>query len=257
MSNFLNNCIVQLFDHIEAKCGIKLVTFTDKDLQGQQGQGSDKQGYMVDYNNKGNGTVYKYLYDPGLSFNFRFHQYLADINFVYHNKPWVTLMFSTGAVKPLTYVLSHKYEGIQYVTKPDADDNTGEDIVPYKTRRVSVPMQIAIVSNNISYLYENLEKMASYFDRFINFPYNQTIRYDGKNVMQWQCIGQCTNITQSEVSKLDTETRGTIVTATFNFNLIHWITDAPETPLHLLEKIILEVRDGSVDGPLITTEIIE
>lgn len=251
MTNFLNNCIVQLFDHIESKCGIKLVTFTDRDLAGSKP--SDRQDYMIDYNNKAKGTVYKYLYDPGLSFNFRFHQYLADINFVHHDKPWITLMFSTGPVKPLTYVLSHKYEGIQYVFKPD----DSQDIIPYKTRRVSVPMQIAFVSNNISYLYENLEKIASYFDRFINFPYNQTIRYDGKNVMQWQCIGQCTNITPADVSKLDTETRGTIVTATYNFNLVHWITDAPETPLHILEKIILELREDTVDGKLIDLYIIE
>ena len=251
MTNYINNCIVQLLDYIEATCGLKFVTFTDRDLVGSSSYG--KQQYMASYNAGAKGTVYKYLYDPGLSFNFRFHQYLADINFVHHDKPWVTLMFSTGAVKPLTYVLSHKYEGIQYVLKPDNTD----DIIPYKTRRVSVPMQIALISNNISYLYENLEKMASYFDRFINFPYHQTIRYDGKNVMQWQCIGQCTNITPVDVAKLDTETRGTIVTATYNFNLIHWITDAPETPLNLLEKIILEVRAETVDGPLIHTEIIE
>ena len=75
--------------------------------------------------------------------------------------------------------------------------------------------------------------------------------------MQWQVVGQCTNIIQSDVAKLDTESRGTIATATYNFNLIHWITDAPEAPLNLLKKVILEVRDKDVDGPLIATHITE
>ena len=60
-----------------------------------------------------------------------------------------------------------------------------------------------------------------------------------------------------DIQKLDTETRGTVVMGIFNFNLVHWITDAPEAPLKLLERIILELRADSVDGPLIDTQVIE
>lgn len=264
MTNYLNNCLIQLFDLIEAKCNINFVTFTDSDIAGNY-TGDTTQEYMAAYKSGATGTVYKYLYDPGLSFNFRFHQYLADISYVYRENPWITLMFSTGAVKPVTNVLSHKYNGMQFITANGSVDDEGnlddtnaiQDVIPYKTRRVCVPMQIGIVSNNISYLYENLEKISSYFDRFINFDYNQTIKYSSTKVMQWKVIGQCTNITQSDVQKLDTETRGTIVTTNINFNLIHWITDAPEAPLKLLEKVILEVRDTDVDGTLLMTEITE
>ena len=258
MTNFLNNCVIQLFDYIEATCGVKFVQFTDSDLVGRY-QGDEQQEYMAAYRQSSKGTVYKYLYDPGLSFNFRFHQYLSDILFVHRDKPWVTLMFSTGPVRPLTYVLSHKYDGVEFVYFPDDEYHEGEvqDIIPYKTRRVLVPMQVAVISNNISYLYETLEKMASHFDRFINFPYNQTIKYADNKIMQWQVIGQCTNISQVDIQKLDTETRGTVVMGIFNFNLVHWITDTPEAPLKLLEHIILEIRADRTDGPLIYTETIE
>lgn len=257
MTNFLNNCVIQLFDYIEATCGVKFVQFTDSDLAGRY-QGKDTQEYMAAYRQTATGTVYKYLYDPGLSFNFRFHQYLSDILFVHRDKPWTTLMFSTGPVRPLTYVLSHKYDGVEFVNLPEEnEDGAIQDIISYKTRRVLVPMQVAVISNNISYLYETLEKMASHFDRFINFPYNQTIKYADNKIMQWQVIGQCTNISQVDIQKLDTETRGTVVMGIFNFNLVHWITDAPEAPLKLLERIILELRADSVDGPLIDTQVIE
>ena len=260
MANFLNNCLIQLFDIIEEECNIKFVTFTDSQVAGntETNKINSDQKYMASYTANATGTVYKYLYDPGLSFNFRFHQYLSDVAYVSRNKPWTTLMFSTGPVRPLTYVLSHKYEGIEYVAIQDVEEGASKyDIIPYKTRRVLVPIQFAVISNNLSYLYETLEKIASYFDRFINFPYNQTIKYSKNKIMQWQVVRQCTNIVQSDVSKLDTESRGTIATATYNFNLIHWITDAPEAPLNLLKKVILEVRDKDVDGPLIATHITE
>ena len=122
MTNFLNNCIIQLFDYIEATCGVKFVQFTDSDLAGRY-QGNDQQEYMAAYRQTATGTVYKYLYDPGLSFNFRFHQYLSDILFVHRDKPWTTLMFSTGPVRPLTYVLSHKYDGVEFVSVPNEDED--------------------------------------------------------------------------------------------------------------------------------------
>lgn len=259
MTNFLNNCVIQLFDYLETTCGVKFVQFTDAEIAGRY-NGTETQEYMAAYKRGATGTVYKYLYDPGLSFNFRFHQYLADISFVYRDTPWTTLMFSTGPVRPLTNVLSHKYDGVEFISinSEEGDNDVAiQDVIPYKTRRVLVPMQVAVISNNISYLYETLEKMASHFDRFINFPYNQTIKYSSNKVMQWQVIGQCSNISQTDIQKLDTETRGTVVTAIFNFNLVHWIVDTPEAPLRLLEKIILEVRTDSIDGPLLYSETIE
>ena len=34
MANFLNNCLIQLFDIIEEECNIKFVTFTDSQVAG-------------------------------------------------------------------------------------------------------------------------------------------------------------------------------------------------------------------------------
>lgn len=246
-TNFLNNCIIQLLDLIEEKCDVKFVTFTDSDVaENHNGGVNSNQPYMQQAS-QSTGTVYKYLYDPGLSFNFRFHQYLSDVAYAHKDEPWTTLMFSTGPVRPLTRVLSHKYEGYEFVNFSDEI----QDYIPFKTRRVRVPVQFAVISNNLTYLYGTCERIASYFDRAINFPYNQTIRYSKDKVIQWQVIGQCINIEQTDVAKLETEDRGTIATATYSFDLIHWVTDAPEAPLNLLEKIILEIRDGDVKGPLI------
>ena len=114
-------------------------------------------------NNKSNG-IYKYLYDPALAFDFRFHQRLAAAPFKKTSKPWATIMFSTKQVRTLTNILSHLYT---------RRENINGNITEFKTRMVSVPVNMVVVSNDMDKLYDTTEKIAMYFDRFINFHYEK------------------------------------------------------------------------------------
>ena len=74
---YIKNAIAQLFDIIEEKSNVKFATFTASDAQGEENISAGTREYMDDKkNNKSNG-IYKYLYDPALSFDFRFNQRLA------------------------------------------------------------------------------------------------------------------------------------------------------------------------------------
>ena len=106
---FINNAIAQLFDIIEEKSNVKFATFTASDTQGQKEIAAGERQYMNDKKNNQSNGIYKYLYDPGLSFDFRFHQRLAAAPFEKTSKPWATIMFSTKQVRTLTNILSHVY----------------------------------------------------------------------------------------------------------------------------------------------------
>ena len=240
-SAFLVNAIAQLFDEIEEKCHVKFATFTASDSQGQQNIAAGARQYMDDIeNNKSNG-IYKYLYDPGLNFDFRFHQRLAAAPFKKTSKPWVTIMFSTKQARPLTNVLSHKY----------TYNVTGSDgkLYQLKTRRVSVPVNMVLVSNDMTKLYETCEKIAMYFDRFINYHYNHFIgmpQLDGTTyAFGEEVVGQAANIREVDLTKLDTEQRGSIVSEAYQFDLVYWIVETPGVELHLLKRIILQI---DIDG---------
>ena len=69
-------------------------------------------------------------------------------------------MFSTKQVRTLTNVLSHLYT---------RRENINGNITEFKTRMVSVPVNMVVVSNDMDKLYDTTEKIAMYFDRFINF----------------------------------------------------------------------------------------
>lgn len=234
---YIKNAIAQLFDEIEDKCHVKFATFTASDTQGQKNLAAGTQTYMEDKQNNQSNGIYKYLYDPELKFDYRFHQRLAEAPFAQTNKPWATIMFNTKQVRPLTNVLSHVYKRIIYVNgKP----------VEFKTRMQSVPVNMAIISNDMDKLYNTTEKIAMYFDRFINFHYNQTMVFGDVNKGGYEIYdevaGRAANIKEVDLDKYNTTQRGPLVASTFNFDLIYWVSETPGVELRLLQKIILEVQ---------------
>ncbi len=242
---YIKNAIAQLFDELEDKCHVKFATFTASDTQGQKNLAAGTRTYMNDKeNNKSNG-VYKYLYDPGLAFDFRFHQRLAEAPFAKTSKPWATIMFSTKQVRPLTNVLSHIYTRTEYINGVPNE---------FKTRMQSVPVNMVIVSNDMDKLYNTTENIAMYFDRFINFHYNHVISF-GKTGYELceEVVGRAANIRETDLDKYDTTQRGSLVASAFQFDLIYWVSQTPGTELKLLKKIILEVQVKGGSGRQILT----
>ena len=235
---YINNAIAQLFDEIEEKCKVRFATFTASETQGQTNKTTQYREYMSDVDNNDSNGIYKYLYDPNLSFDFRFHQRLAAAPFRKTSTPWVTIMFNTKQTRPLTNILSHKYTDIKY-------DKEGKPHM-LKIKRVSVPVNMALVSNDIDKLYETTEKISTYFDRFINFHYDHVITVGklgkgGFNIYESK-VGQAANIREVDLSKLDTEQRGSLVSQAYQFDLVYWVVETPEeTELHTIKRVILDL----------------
>lgn len=233
---YIKNAIGQLFDEIENKCHVKFATFTASDSQGQKEVVAGERQYMNDKRNNQSNGIYKYLYDPGLSFDFRFHQRLASAPFEKTNKPWATIMFSTKQVRTLTNILSHIYKRTEYING-----------VPtrFRSRMVSVPVNMVVISNDMDKLYNTTEKMAMYFDRFINFHYDHVITFGDVNnggfELYEEVVGRAANIREVDLDKLDTEHKGSLCSQAYQFDLVYWDVLTPGTSLRLLEKIILEV----------------
>ena len=244
LNPYIKNAIAQLFDTIEEKCFVKFATFTASDSQGEKNIIAGTREYMNDkVNNKSNG-IYKYLYDPNLSFDFRFHQRLASAPFKKTSKPWATIMFSTKQVRTLTNILSHVYT---------RTENVGGTLMQFKTRRVSVPVNMVIVSNDEDKLYDTTEKIAMYFDRFINFHYDHIITFgdvkkDGYELYE-EVVGQASDIREVDLDKLDTEHKGSIVSQGYQFDLVYWVVQTPGTQVRLLKKIILEMETPKGSKP--------
>lgn len=239
LNAYIHNALAQLFDEIEEKCKVKFATFTASDMQGQKTLAAGTRTYMDDEPNNMNHGIYKYLYDPDLNFDYRFHQRLAEAPFEKTSKPWATIMFNTKQARPLTEILSHKYTEIKY-------DPNG---IPYelKLKRVSVPINMAIISNDLTKLYNTTEKIAMYFDRFINFHYDHVItvgniQENGFEVFESK-VGQAANIREVDLTKLDTENRGQLVSEAYSFDLVYFVVENPNVTLSILKKIILEIRD--------------
>ena len=235
-SAYLTNAIAQLFDEIEEKCHVKFATFTASDSHAQQNIAAGTSKYMDYEDNNGSNGIYKYLYDPGLNFDFRFHQRLAAAPFKKTSKPWVTIMFNTKQARPLTNILSHKYTEYKY--------HEGR---PYelKLKRVSVPVNMVLVSNDTTKLYETAEKIATYFDRFINFHYDHVITVGnlekgGFNVYESK-VGQAANIREIDLTKLDTEQRGSLVSEAYQFDLVYWVIVTPDVYLYQFKRIIFDL----------------
>ncbi len=244
LNPYIKNAICQLFDEIEEKCKVKFATFTASDQQGETNIAAGQRNYMDDtLNNKSHG-IYKYLYDPRLSFDYRFHQRLAEAPFAKTNIPWVTIMFNTKQVRPLTNMLSHKYKG--HYTR-------GYEQYDPLRRRVSVPVNMALVSNDIDKLYQVTERIALYFDRFINFHYTHVLesKYSTKDnpiVLKENVSGQAMNIREVDLNKYDTTTKGSLVAVPYTFDMIYWVVDDIDTILRPLKRIILEIRIGGEEG---------
>ena len=233
---YINNAIAQLFDEIEEKCNVRFATFTASESQGQINKNTKYREYMSDVRNNDSNGIYKYLYDPNLSFDFRFHQRLAAAPFRKTSTPWVTIMFNTKQPRPLTNILSHKYKDLKY------DKNGRPHLL--KIKRVSVPVNMALISNDIDKLYETTEKISTYFDRFINFHYDHVITIgdleeDGFNVYESK-VGQAANIREVDLTKLDTEQKGSLVSEAYQFDLVYWVVEDPEVELNVIKKIILD-----------------
>ena len=245
---YIKNAIAQLFDELEDKCHVKFATFTASDTQGQKELAAGTRTYMNDKKNNESNGVYKYLYDPDLSFDYRFHQRLAEAPFEKTSRPWATIMFNTNQVRTLTNVLSHKYTRME---------NFGGTYRELKTRMVSVPVNMAIVSNDMDKLYNTTEKIAMYFDRFINFHYKHVLTFGkveaGGFEIYEEVAGRAANIREVNLNKYDTTQRGSLVASTFQFDLIYWVCETPGVELKLLEKIILEIKTkGSAYKQVVT-----
>lgn len=235
---YLTNAITQLFDEIEEKCKVRFATFTASETQGQINKNTVYREYMSDVRNNDTNGVYKYLYDPGLNFDFRFHQRLAAAPFRKTSTPWITIMFNTKQARPLTNILSHKYTETKY--------NEGRPF-QLKIKRVSVPVNMVLVSNDMTKLYETTEKISMYFDRFINFHYDHVITVGkldkgGFNIYESK-VGQAANIREIDLTKFDTEQRGSLVSEAYQFDLVYWVVDTPDTYLNQFKRVILDLYD--------------
>ena len=57
---------------------------------------------------------------------------------------------------------------------------------------------------------------------------------------EYEKTGQCMDITEIDLDKLDTSSRGSIVSSAYSFGLVYWVTQYPEY-CHLIDKIIIDV----------------
>lgn|SRR5574344_266556 len=234
MADFLNNALIQLFDNIETNSGVTFSTFCTNDTGTTGNLTATNQPYMKQYKAQQDNKVYKYLYDPDLAFDYRFHQRLANIHYADRKEPWVTLIFNTKELKPLTNILSNKQKGYLIEEETNIVHN-------YKIKRVIVPINFILLSNDMTYLYETTEKVACYFDRFINYHYNEVITLEDGYKVYWEEVGYASEITEQDLNKLDTQFKGSLVSSAYSFNLCYPVTEFEGTT-SLLEKIIVEFK---------------
>ena len=231
--NYLNNCLGQVFDVLEKHAKVKWATFTMNEVEKvDQGFDGEEKVYMNKYAEEHDEQVYRYIYAPNLSFDDRFHQRLASVGFDDRREPWITIMFSTGPVRSLTEVVSYNmYPIIQ---------NSDGKYFKIKTKRVRVPVNMVLVSNDISTLYAATENLALFWDRIVNINYCEYVKFPTGTEDEYEKACQCMDITEVDLTKLDTDIRGGLVTSAYTFGLVYWVTDYPEE-CHLVEKIILDI----------------
>jgi hypothetical protein len=211
---FIANPIVYFFNYLEATSGISFANFTINETPKQEFR---NQPLMQQYQNINNVSsrpqMYKYLYDPNLSFDFRFHQRLASINYTDRKTPWITIMFSTSEVKPLTQAGSSTFT---------SQVKVNDKYFPVRTRKLLVPVKFVFISNDISFLYSRLEYMSFWLDRICNFPYKQTIQFAPGYKENYDQVGLATDIEPVDVTKLDTQRLGTLATSAYTMNIVYW-----------------------------------
>ena len=225
----ISNPISYLFNGFETYSGIPFTVFTTSQVPDNT---FHKQVNLTKYQQKNDGAQYKYLYDPGLKFDWRFHQRIASIKYDQRKEPWVTLMFNIGIKNPLTNMISHNFTTYEQFS-------TG--IFEVGIKRESIPVNFVFISNDITYLNSYLGKIQRRWDRFVNFPYQQTIQYTNSLVKTYSLTGQAMNIVPEDLEKLDTEMRGSLVTAAYTFNMIYYEYTLPERG-NVLEEIDLKIK---------------
>ena len=227
--NFVNNCIGQLFDILESHMGgVKLATFSmSETTKVAQSPDASNKRFMQQYQQQFDEQMYKYIYDPNLSFDERFHQRLASIGFDNRREPWITIMYNTGSVRTVTDIVSTN----QYLQIQNFD---------IKTKRVRVPVNLVLVSNDVSTLYYATEHLALFWDRIVNFEYCEFVKFDTGTEDEYEKSGQAVDITEIDLQKLDTSSRGGLVTSAYSFGLVYWVTQYPEF-CHVLDKITIDI----------------
>lgn len=232
--NYVNNALGQLFDVLEGHLGgEKFASFSLNEVDKTESgfDGADKV-FMQQYKKECDEHMYKYIYDPDLSFDDRFHQRLASVAIKDRSKPWVSLMFNTGAVKSLTNV----YSCNNYFTVNNSDG----DYFDVKAKRVLVPVNMVLISNDMTYLYSITENLTLFFDRIINFEYVEYVGFPTGTEDEYERKGQVTDITEVNLEKLDTTNRGSLASSAYTFNLVYWVSRYPEQ-CNLLERIIVNI----------------
>ena len=149
-------------------------------------------------------------------------------------------MFSTGPVKSLTEVVSYN----MYRTIKNSDN----DFFDIKTKRVKVPVNMVLVSNDVSTLYAVTENLTLFWDRIVNISYCEFVQFPTGTEDEYEKTCQCMDISEVDLTKLDRKTRGSLVTSAYTFNLVYWVTQYPEQ-CKLLEKIVLDIavhREGTL-----------
>lgn len=239
--NYLNNCLGQVFDVLESHTGTKWATFTMNEAEKvEQGFDGEEKVYMKKYAEQHDEQVYRYIYAPNLSFDDTFYQRISSVGFDDRREPWVSIMFSTGPVKSLTEVVSYN----MYRTIKNSDN----DFFDIKTKRVKVPVNMVLVSNDVSTLYAVTENLTLFWDRIVNISYCEFVQFPTGTEDEYEKTCQCMDISEVDLTKLDRKTRGSLVTSAYTFNLVYWVTQYPEQ-CKLLEKIVLDIavhREGTL-----------
>lgn len=231
---WINNPLVYLFDLLEQKSRVTFATYNVNEVpKNNPNIQKGTQPYMEQYQSTNDNQVYKYLYDPDLDFNFRFHQRISSIKYQDRKQPWVTLMYNMKQVNPLTNVVSSKFNSEIII----------DDVYyGFHVKRVSVPINLVFVSNSPEYLYHVSENLVGFFDRLINFNYKQAIKFSDTCTRNFDpLVGQCLNITPVDLTKLDTEMRGTLMTTAYTFDLVYFTYDIPVQG-YLLKEIDVEIK---------------
>ena len=244
--NYLNNCLGQVFDVLESHTGTKWATFTMNEAEKvEQGFDGEEKVYMKKYAEQHDEQVYRYIYAPKLSCDESFYQRLSSVGFDDRREPWVSIMFSTGPVHSVTDVVSYN----MYRTIKNSDN----DFFDIKTKRVKVPVNMVLVSNDVSTLYAVTENLTLFWDRIVNISYCEFVQFPTGTEDEYEKTCQCMDISEVDLTKLDRKTRGSLVTSAYTFNLVYWVTQYPEQ-CKLLEKIVLDIAVHS-EGTLTKLEV--
>ena len=99
---------------------------------------------------------------------------------------------------------------------------------------------LILISNDISTLYKATENLSLFFDRIINFQYCEYVKFPTGTEDEYEKTAQCMDIEEVDLNKLDTNSRGSLVSSAYSFGLVYWVTRYPDQ-IQVLEKIIVDI----------------